>query len=82
MPTFHLALLSPGQIGTIAKIHAEPGLHQRLNALGFREGQAVTVLRRAWFAGPMHIRIGMTEVMVRRKEACLVGLSPVAVLAA
>ncbi|MGF1601827.1 MAG: ferrous iron transport protein A [Thermosynechococcaceae cyanobacterium] len=82
MPTFHLALLKPGQIGTIAKIHAEPGLHQRLNALGFREGQAVTVLRRAWFAGPMHLRIGMTEVMVRCKEARLIGLTPAAIIAA
>jgi ferrous iron transport protein A len=76
MPKFHLALLEPGQVGTISEIHTEPGLHQRLSALGFRAGRQVTLLRRAWLSGPLHIRIGTTEVMVRRRDARAVGIAP------
>jgi ferrous iron transport protein A len=75
MPQSHLALLHSGQIGTISEISTEPGLHQRLSALGFRVGQQVTVLRRAWLSGPLHIRIGTTEVMVRRRDARAVGIN-------
>jgi ferrous iron transport protein A len=76
MPKFHLALLEPGQVGTISEIQTEPGLHQRLSALGFRVGRQVTLLRRAWLSGPLHIRIGTTEVMVRRRDARAVGIAP------
>jgi ferrous iron transport protein A len=76
MPKFHLALLEPGQVGTISEIRTEPALHQRLSALGFRVGRQVTLLRRAWFSGPLHIRIGTTEVMVRCRDAKTVGIAP------
>jgi ferrous iron transport protein A len=36
----------------------------------------VTLLRRAWFSGPLHIRIGTTEVMVRCRDAKTVGIAP------
>jgi len=32
------------------------------------------VLRRAWLAGPLHVRVGMTELMLRRADAARVGL--------
>ncbi|TAF03815.1 MAG: ferrous iron transport protein A [Nostocales cyanobacterium] len=65
----HLALLKPGQIATISQLHSEPGLHQRLLAMGFRSGRQIVMLRRGWLSGPLHVRIGTTEVMLRCREA-------------
>ncbi len=65
----HLATLKPGHIATIASLNTSSGLHQRLLALGFRQGRQVTMLRRSWFAGPVHVRVGTTEVMMRRRDA-------------
>jgi ferrous iron transport protein A len=69
MLTNHLASLKPGQIGTIAGLQTEAGLLQRLQALGFRAGRQVEMIRGAWFNGPIHVRLGTTEVMLRRCEA-------------
>jgi ferrous iron transport protein A len=69
MPTTDIAALEPGQIAVILKLQVETGLHQRLNALGFRPGRDVTMIRRAWLNGPLHLRVGTTEVMLRRQEA-------------
>lgn len=67
--TFHLGQLRPGQTATISKIQAEAGLRQRLLALGFRPSRPVHLVRCGWFNGPLHVRIGTTEVMLRRQEA-------------
>lgn len=69
MLNIHLALLKPREVATIASLQAEPGLFQRLQALGFRAGRQVVMIRKAWFAGPVHVRVGTTEVMLRRREA-------------
>ena len=69
MLTNHLAALKPGQTATIAALQAEAALQQRLQALGFRAGRQVKMIRGAWFNGPIHVRVGTTEVMLRRCEA-------------
>lgn len=61
--------LDPGQCGTILSLEAGEELHQRLVALGLGIGNSVRLLRRARFGGPLHIRVGMTELMLRRREA-------------
>jgi ferrous iron transport protein A len=58
-----------GDLGRITDIQAETELRQRLAALGLREGCAVQVLRKASFGGPMHVRVGTTEVIMRLIEA-------------
>lgn len=77
MTKIPLALLKPGQIATISEVHAEEGLHQRLLALGFRSGRQVTMIRGAWFQGPLHVRIGTTEMMLRRSEAHAISVTDV-----
>jgi len=47
----------------------DPGLVQRLGALGLQPGRVVQVLRRAPWAGPIHLQVGMTELMLRRSDA-------------
>lgn len=64
-----LNTLLPGEHGTILAIHAEQGLHQRLNALGFRIGKKIELIRRASFNGPLHVRIGATDIILREVEA-------------
>jgi ferrous iron transport protein A len=64
-----LAALHPGDIATIASIHAEEALHLRLLALGFRTGKQIELIRKASFSGPLQVRIGTTDVMLRRSEA-------------
>ena len=50
-----------------------------MQALGLHRGQRVHLLRRGWWAGPLHLRIGMTELMLRRADAARVGIDHVAV---
>ncbi len=68
-PVFTLSMLAPGQAADVAAIHAGESLHQRLRALGFRIGQSVRLMRRAAFLGPLHVRIGTTDVIIRREDA-------------
>jgi len=67
-----LSDLAPGQQAVISAVHAEEALHQRLAALGFRIGRKVLLMRRGRWAGPLHVRLGATDVMLRRSEAGLI----------
>ena len=70
-----LNTLLPGEQGIIHAIHAEQGLHQRLNAMGFRIGKQIQLIRRANFNGPLHVRIGATDIIMRDVEAERIQLS-------
>lgn len=65
----HLNELTPGQSATIARIHADQALTQRLQALGFRAGKRLLVVRQAAFNGPLHVRLGSTDVIIRVQDA-------------
>lgn len=69
MPANTLASLLTGETATIVSIHAEEALHQRLLALGFRTGKRIELIRTASFSGPLQVRIGTTDIMLRRTEA-------------
>ena len=69
MPKIHLGQLLPGQSATISGLQTEKGLQQRLLALGFRTNRQVEMIRRGWFSGPLQVRVGTTEVMLRRRDA-------------
>ncbi len=65
-----------GEQGKIASLQAETDLKQRLAALGLREGATVQVLRKASFGGPVDVRIGTTEVIMRLNEAKRINAVP------
>jgi len=69
MPSITLAQLHPGDTATIVSVHAEEALHQRLQALGFRSGKQIELIRKASFSGPLQVRIGTTDILLRRNEA-------------
>ncbi len=69
MPAITLATLKTGDTATIVSIHAEEALHQRLLALGFRTKRRIELIRKASFGGPLQVRIGTTDILLRRTEA-------------
>ena len=64
-----LSNLKSGEYGTISSIEAEEFLFHRLNALGFRIGKKIELVRRASFNGPIQVRIGTTDIILRLSEA-------------
>ena len=64
-----LSTLRPGESATIQAISAEEALHHRLMAMGFRVGREVSLVRSAGRRGPMQVRVGTTEIIMRRTEA-------------
>lgn len=68
MPT-RLSSLRPGEHAIISAIHAEQGLYQRLTALGFRIGKRIDLIRRGPCSGPVQVRIGHTDIVLRLSEA-------------
>ena len=79
--TVLLSELAVGQSATIRSLAVEPGLRHRLQALGLHRGQRVHLLRRGWWAGPLHLRVGMTELMLRRVDAARVSIDSVGLTA-
>ncbi len=64
-----LPQLAPGASATVAAIRADPALCLRLAAMGFRIGQRIRMVRKGIFAGPLHVRLGTTDVILRRSQA-------------
>jgi ferrous iron transport protein A len=67
--TQNLSSLKPGETALISNIEADNSLFHRLAALGFRNGKRVELVRCASFNGPLHVRIGSTDIILRRTEA-------------
>lgn len=74
MPATTLAALHPGDFATIVSINAEEALHLRLLALGFRTGKQIELIRKASFSGPLQVRIGTTDILLRRSEAAKISV--------
>ena len=65
----NLAQIKLGQTARVSALHISAELVQRLAALGLRIDCDVTVLRRGWLGGPLQLRVGNTELMLRRDAA-------------
>ena len=68
--------LHAGDSARIVELHVEADVSKRFAALGLRAGNWVRVLRRASLGGPMHLRIGTTELILRRHEARCIAVAP------
>jgi len=67
--TAPLNWLLPGQTATISAVDGNGQIRQRMIALGLRDGRRVTVIRRARMNGPIQVRIGTTDLILRRSDA-------------
>ena len=65
-----LTELKPGESGKVIAIFCsnEAGFVRRLAAFGIIVGKEIKVLRKYWFS-PFHIQVGMTEIIIRKKDA-------------
>ena len=75
--TENLADLVSGENAIILAIHTDDALRQRLLALGFRVGKRVEVVRKALFSGPLQVRIGTTDILLRRVEAARISVEKI-----
>ena len=64
-----LSVLALEEDAIIFAVKAEEALHHRLTAMGFRIGKSVRLMRRGAFLGPLHVRVGSTDVIIRRRDA-------------
>jgi ferrous iron transport protein A len=66
-----LPLLQPA---TIDAVDGEGALALRMRAMGLRVGREVMVVRRSRLGGPLQIRVGTTDLIIRPREARLIRL--------
>ena len=73
----NLSGLLKGQRAIIIGIHAPDGIRHRLQAMGLRTGREAEVVRRPRL-GPMQIRVGSVNLIMRRRDAAriFISLSP------
>ena len=70
-----LNLLKAGEVAKIASVTADEALKARISGLGLRIGQEVAVIRRARMGGPLQIRVGHTDILMRPEQADLINLA-------
>ncbi len=64
-----LAQLHLHQPARVLAVATSIDLIARLSALGLREQCEIIVQRRGWFGGPLQVRVGNTDFMLRRADA-------------
>lgn len=79
-PNSSLSALRSGEFATITALDAHNELYLRLTAMGFRIGKQIQLLRSGAFSGPLHVRIGTTDIMLRRSEGERVKVTTVGAL--
>lgn len=77
-PFLSLADLLPGDRGIIARLKVDEALYQRLSAMGLRIGRPIQVIRRAAMSGPIQVRVGFADLILRRTDARNICVSPTA----
>jgi ferrous iron transport protein A len=64
-----IATIGIGREFLVKRIALAREAGKRLADLGFTEGARGAVIRKSLFGGPLHVRIGEYEVVMRRSEA-------------
>lgn len=70
----NLSNLGIGERAFITGIHAPDSLRQRLQSMGLRTGREAEVIRSPRL-GPMQIRVGSVNLIMRRSDAARVIIS-------
>ena len=70
----NLSNLRKGQTALITGIHAPDSTRHRLQAMGLRTGREAEVIRSPRL-GPMQIRVGSINLIMRRRDAARVTIA-------
>lgn len=65
-----------GHCCIIARIEADTDLTARMRALGLQLGRRIKVMRRSPFQGPIQVRSGQTDIILRRVDAAAIQVKP------
>lgn len=76
MSSADLADLRPLQQAVVTGLDLEFAVRERLAALGLRVGRRLQVVRRIGSSGPMQVRIGHTDLILRRAQARRIAVRP------
>jgi ferrous iron transport protein A len=76
MTDFALTELPTGAAATVHRIDLDFAARERLAALGVKPGRAVTVVRRMGRRGPLQLRAGSTDVVLRAVDAACIRVAP------
>lgn len=57
------------EVFKIIKVESDEDFKKRLFALGFREGKQIEVIRKAMYGGPIQVRLGTTDIILRKNVA-------------
>lgn len=76
MTPIPLTQLEVGLPGRIERVGLDGEFSARLRALGLSPGQTIDVMRQAPWHGPLHLRIGTTEFMLRTEQARHIWVTP------
>lgn len=70
----NLSCLRQGECACITGIHAPDDIRQRLQSMGLRTGREAEVIRCSR-QGPMQIRVGSLNLIMRRRDAARVSIT-------
>lgn len=65
-----------GHCCLIVRIDADADLTARMRALGLQTGRRIQVMRRSPFHGPIQVRAGQTDIIIRRADAAAIHVRP------
>ncbi len=68
--------LPVGMPAMVCYIEAQTEMTARLRALGIKPGNQISVVRSAPLSGPLQIRAGQTDIILRRSEAATIHVNP------
>lgn len=71
----NLSQLRSGESGTISALVGDPDIRVRMQSIGLRVGREIAVIRRSRFGGPLQVRIGTTDLLIRPQQAMQVILA-------
>ncbi|MCP9772959.1 ferrous iron transport protein A [Synechococcus sp. Tobar12-5m-g] len=72
-----LANVAVGELVVLRSFPADPSLQDRLRAMGVKPGVALQVVRRGFPGGILHVRVGLLEFMLRRRDAAQMEIAPI-----
>jgi ferrous iron transport protein A len=70
-----LEQLPIGDRAQITAVEGSNSMRSRMFALGLRRGREVAMIRKATLNGPLQVRVGSTDLIIRRREARRVRLT-------
>lgn len=72
-----LAELPPGTVASVLSLNVGQDYQRRMAGLGLRPGVAIRVIRRSPLKGPLQVRAGHTDIILRRGDAARIQVEPI-----